>query len=58
MKIGDLVKVKMKYKESRTGLIVKVRRAGLKSWVYVQPINPGLQIYASASDVEVINESR
>ena len=58
MKVGDLVKVKMKYQEARTGIIVKVQRAGCKSWAWVQPIDPGLQIYAGLDDVEVINESR
>ena len=58
MKVGDLVKVKMKYKELRTGVIVKVQRAGLKSWAWIQPTGPGLQIYAGQQDIEVISASR
>ena len=59
MKVGDLVKVKMKYKQSRTGIIVKVQRVGARvATLVVQPIDPGLQIYAGQDDVEVINESR
>ncbi len=58
MKIGDLVKVKMKYQEARTGIIVNVQRVGLKSWAWVQPTGPGLQIYADQQDMEVISASR
>ena len=58
MKVGDLVKVKMKHKESRTGVVVKVQRVGLKSWAWVQPTGPGLQIYADQQDMEVISASR
>ena len=64
MNVGDLVKVKKKrgpyWRQGRTvlGLVVEVKKDWDNCVVIVQPVNPGLQVYANPVDVEVISESR
>ena len=58
MKVGDLVKVKLKRREDTLGLVVEVNRDKFNCIVVVQPINPGLQVFANPVNVEVISESR
>ena len=64
MRVGDLVKVKKKretyWRRGRTvlGLVVEVKQDDSNCVIIVQPVNPGLQVYANPVDVEVISESR
>jgi outer membrane lipoprotein SlyB len=58
MKVGDLVKVKRKYREDTLGLVLEVKQDDNNRVIIVQPVNPGLQVYANPVDVEVINASR
>jgi len=64
MQVGDLVKVKKKreshHGQGRTvlGLVVEVKQDDSNCIVIVQPVNPGLQVYANPVDIEVISESR
>ena len=58
MKVGDLVKVKRKHHKETLGLVVEVNKDVWGYHYVVQPINVGLQIYASPVDVEVISASR
>ena len=58
MQVGDLVKVKLKRREDALGLVVEVKQDDSNCIIVVQPVNPGLQVYANPVDVEVISESR
>ena len=62
MKVGDLVKVKKKLARGQVGrvlgLVVEVKEDDSNCIIIVQPVNPGLQVYANPVDVEVISESR
>mgnify|MGYP004066877487 CR=1 FL=1 len=58
MQVGDLVKVKRKYREDTLGLVLEVKQDECNRIIIVQPVNPGLQVYANPVDVEVISESR
>ena len=58
MQVGDLVKVKLKRREDTLGLVVEVKKDDCNCIIIVQPVNPGLQVYANPVDVEVISESR
>ena len=61
MKVGDLVKVKLKRREDTLGLVVKVVSDECNCVIIVNPVgrgNPGFQVYANPVDVEVISESR
>ncbi len=58
MQVGDLVKVKLKRREDTLGLVVEVKQDDCNCIIIVQPVNPGLQVYANPVDVEVISESR
>ncbi len=58
MKVGDLVKVNLKRRVPTLGLVVEVKRDKFNCVVVVQPVNPGLQVFANPVDVEVISESR
>tara|TARA_Y100001938_G_C8032144_1_gene401226 strand:- start:82 stop:258 length:177 start_codon:yes stop_codon:yes gene_type:complete len=58
MRVGDLVKVKLKRREDTLGLVVEVKQDDSNRIIIVQPVNPGLQVYANPVDVEVISESR
>ena len=58
MQVGDLVKVKLKRREDTLGLVVEVKQDDHNCILVVQPINPGLQVFANPVDVEVISESR
>jgi len=56
MKVGDLVKVKRKYREDTLGLVLGVKQDDNNRVIIVQPVNPGLQIWANPVDVEVVSE--
>ena len=56
MQVGDLVKVKRKYREDTLGLVLEVKQDDNNRVIIVQPVNPGLQVYANPVDVEVISE--
>ena len=56
MQVGDLVKVKRKYREDTLGLVLGVKQDDNNRVIIVQPVNPGLQVYANPVDVEVISE--
>jgi hypothetical protein len=56
MKVGDLVKVKRKYREDTLGLVLGVKQDDNNRVIIVQPVNPGLQVYANPVDVEVVSE--
>ena len=62
MNVGDLVKVKKKLARGQVGrvlgLVVEVKKDWSNCVVIVQPVKPGLQVYANPVDVEVISESR
>ena len=58
MQVGDLVKVNMKHREDTLGLVVEVKQDDCNRIIIVQPVNPGLQVFANPVDVEVISESR
>ena len=58
MRVGDLVKVNLKRRVPTLGLVVEVKQDDHNCILVVQPINPGLQVYANPLDVEVISESR
>lgn len=58
MQVGDLVKVKLKRREDTLGLVVEVKQDDCNCIIIVQPVNPGLQVYANPVDVEVISEGR
>lgn len=64
MRVGDLVKVKKRRETHRgqgctvLGLVVEVKRDDRNCIIIIQPVNPGLQVYANPVDVEVISESR
>ena len=58
MQVGDLVKVKRKYREDTLGLVVEVKKDWNNCVVIVQPVKPGLQVYANPVDVEVVSASR
>ena len=55
MKVGDLVKVKRKYREDSLGVVVEVKSDESNRMLIVQPLNPGLQVYANPIDVEVVS---
>ena len=59
MKVGDLVKVRMKWgRPPITGLIYKMWHNRLE-WVYeVRNIKSGLTTHATEPDMEVVSESR
>jgi len=56
MQVGDLVKVKRKYREDTLGLVLEVKQDDNNRVIIVQPVNPGLQVWANPVDVEVISE--
>jgi outer membrane lipoprotein SlyB len=56
VQVGDLVKVKRKYREDTLGLVLEVKQDDNNRVIIVQPVNPGLQVYANPVDVEVISE--
>ena len=58
MRVGDLVKVKLKRREDTLGLVVEVKQDDSNCIIIVQPVNPGLQVYANPLDVEVVSASR
>ena len=64
MQVGDLVKVKTKRETHRgqgrtvLGLVVEVVQDDYNCIIIVQPVNPGLQLFAHPVDVEVISASR
>ena len=58
MQVGDLVKVNLKRRVPTLGLVVEVIADDCNCVVIVQPVNPGLQVYANPVDIEVISESR
>lgn len=55
MKVGDLVKVKRKHRDDSLGVIVEVKKDDHNRVLIVQPLNPGLQVYANPLDVEVLS---
>ena len=57
MKIGDLVKVGTKHYGIELGVLVKKLRLRDEHW-QVKMLNHPRDIYAMASDLEVISESR
>ena len=59
MKVGDLVKVRMKWGQPRiTGLIIRTWHDRV-CWVYeVRNVKSGLATHAGEVDMEVISESR
>ena len=62
MQVGDLVKVKKKLARGQVGrvlgLVVEVKKDWDNCVVIVQPVKPGLQIYANPVDIEVVSASR
>ena len=58
MQAGELVKVKRKHREDTLGLVLEVKQDECNCVIIIQPVNPGLQVYANPVDVEVISESR
>ncbi len=58
MRVGDLVKVKLKRREDTLGLVVEVKQDDSNCIIIVQPVNPGLQVYANPLDVEMVSASR
>ncbi len=61
MRVGDLVKVKVKYNRAKIGLVVEVATYNGSGAVYgymVKPVDGSRPIIAEPQDMEVINESR
>ena len=58
MKVGDLVKVRTKYRGTQLGVIIRITRERHIVAMVVQPVNGSRQIYSHHSDVEVISASR
>jgi hypothetical protein len=58
MKVGDLVKVRTKYRGTQLGVIIRMARDGHAVGILVQPVDGSRQMYPHHSDVEVISASR
>ncbi len=61
MRVGDLVKVKVKYNRAKIGLVVEVATYNGSGAVYgymVKPIDGTRPIIAEPQDMEIVNESR
>jgi hypothetical protein len=61
VRVGDLVKVKVKYNRAKIGLVVEVATYNGSGAVYgymVKPVDGSRPIIAEPQDMEVINESR
>jgi len=55
MKVGDLVKVRTKYRGTHLGVIIQIARDEHNVAMVVEPLNGSRQMYPHHSDVEVIN---
>jgi hypothetical protein len=61
VRVGDLVKVKVKYNRAKIGLVVEVATYNGSGAVYgymVKPIDGTRPIIAEPQDMEIVNESR
>ena len=58
MKVGDLVKVRTKYRGTHLGVIIRIARDEHNVAMVVEPVDGTRQMYPHHSDVEVINASR
>jgi hypothetical protein len=58
MKVGDLVKVRTKYRGTQLGVIIRITRDDHAVGILVQPVDGSRQMYPHHSDVEVISASR
>ena len=58
MKVGDLVKVRTKYRGTHLGVIIRIARDEHNVAMVVEPVNGSRQMYPHHSDVEVLSESR
>ncbi len=61
MRVGDLVKVKVKYNRAKIGLVVEVATYNGSGAVYgymVKPVDGSRPIIAEPQDMEIVNESR
>jgi hypothetical protein len=55
MKVGDLVKVRTKYRGTHLGVIIQIARDEHNVAMVVEPLNGSRQMYPHHSDVEVIS---
>ncbi len=58
MKVGDLVKVRTKYRGDKIGVIIDIHRDDCNFALTVLPMDGSRQMYPHPTDVEVVSGSR